>query len=208
ERRVLGRDVARDVDDSARQDHRAEEGIAPRVAFRLRVLVQPDSGRLKEHLHHLRLWRRYQHRGVELAAEQRHHRRGLVEIGALELVALDGIGGEDPARDAGRAAAAHAGVHAPAAHLRQRGDDRVLAELFRRLGPVEDPDWIVGYRAERDEVLHLLLLVAVRRLVAVVRAALDEGDVHLLLRIAQQAAVLQRAHGGPKLHADAVALEL
>jgi len=73
------------------------------------------------------------------------------------------------------------------------------------LRTVEDPDRLVEEAAERDDRFDVLLAVVAEGLA---RAALHEGEVDVLLRVAQQHEVVARADAVPQLDLDLIALEL
>ncbi len=133
------RHIARQVHHAARQRHRGEEAVAPRVGLGLRELKQLDARRLQQHLHQLRLGRRDQDDGVELAFEQRHHAGRQVQRAALDIVALHEVGEHDPVDDARNTAAARADVDAQAAQLREIADHAFAVQLLRRVGAVKQP---------------------------------------------------------------------
>ncbi len=189
ERQVARRQVARDLGDAARQDHRPQERQAPRIGFALRELEQA---------HPVRLGCGDEHRRVDLAAEQRHHRRRLVQVAAPEVVALELVRGEELRHQAGRAAAARADIDLHALQRRELRQGTAAA--------VEDPYRLVEEAAERDELGACLVLVDLARRFA--RAALDERHIDLALRLAKEAQVLERAARGLEHHLDAVAGEL
>jgi hypothetical protein len=127
-----------EVGDALRQRHRAEERKAPRIGLGLRELEQPDARRLQQHLHHRRLGRRGERHRVELAVEQRHDRRGELEVRGIQAVALEPVRLEQLAHQPGRAAAARAEVDAPAGKLRN-ARERAARQRTRRALAVKDP---------------------------------------------------------------------
>ena len=118
-----------EVDDAARQRHRAQPGKAPRIRLGVGEVEEADARRLQQHLDEERLGRGGEDDGVDAAFQQADHRRRLRLANERDRRRVDPVRLDQPSNEVGNAAARLADVDAPAGELREA----------RQLGRLEQP---------------------------------------------------------------------
>ena len=189
---VARRYVATEIDDAVRQGHLREERKAPRIRIGLREVQQPYARRLQQHLDQRRLGRRAEYHAIDLAGQQRHRRRRVVQLGQLHLLQSHTVRLQQLLYHLRHAGAARADVDVLAAQIRHAVD------LYA--GTIEQPDRFDEQAAQRHQVIAFRILQRGR-------AALHESHIGTRFRILQPLQVLERTLGALQPDGDALTRE-